>query len=499
MKAIEREVKLAAGHGFVMPSFDGLLDGITAEPSEPERLWTTYYDTDDLRLARWGLSVRHRSGYGWTVKLPTLETGPVLARPEITVSGNGAEPPPEILDLVRAVVRSGELRTRTQLDTLRRRIALHDAQGSLVADVFDDDVAVLEARRPLATFREVEVEVHETTPSGLLEELVGALRKAGAGEPDPTPKYIRSLEATGATGATNREIQVPDLTSRATCGDVVRRALAASAVRLIEHDSVMRLGTDPEGVHQARVATRRLRSDLRTFASLLEPTFASDLRDELGWLADILGRARDCDVLLERIRRSAARLPEASGTGAAEVLAGLDAAREAVRAELLATLRSDRYVQLLDRLVEAANAPELLPEADRRARAVLPGLVRRPWRSLEKRVRTLGRAPTNAGLHDVRIRTKRLRYAAEAAAPVVGKRARALAAAAAALQEVLGDLNDAVVAEGRLREWSRGASPEGAFVAGKLAEREQDAARRSRLRWRKAWKELSAPKLSSWM
>ena len=497
MSVTEREIKLGAGATFSMPSLDGLAAGVTATPSDAERLWTTYFDTDDLRLARWGMSLRHRAGQGWTVKLPTAEEGPVLARPEITFAGNGDTPPGEVVDLVRAVVRSDELQIQAQLDTIRRRIALRDADGSLVADVFDDEVSVLEGRRPATTFRELEVEIAENTPPGLLDAVVDQLRSAGAEAPDPTPKYIRSL---GPSAALAAEIPIPALGLGPTCGDVVRRAIAKSVVRLIEHDPVVRLDADPEGVHQARVATRRLRSDLRTFRSLVDPAVASSLRDELGWLAGVLGSVRDADVLLERIRGNAARLPESSRAGAERVLGALAVTREDARDELFEALRSDRYVELLDLLVATANSPALRSAAELPAFTTLPALAREPWGLLEKHAGALGKSAPDDALHDIRVRTKRVRYAAEAVAPVVGHRARVFAAAAADLQEVLGDLNDAVVAEAWLRDWAHvSRSPSGVFAAGELASLEHADAQRSRARWRKAWRKLAAPKLRTWM
>ena len=497
MPVTEREIKLGASTTFSMPNLDGLLDGITATPSEAERLWTTYYDTDDLRLARWGMSLRHRAGQGWTVKLQAAEEGPVLARPEVTFAGNGDLPPGDAIDLVRAVVRSDELHVQAQLDTIRQRFVLHDVDGSLVADVFDDQVSVLEGQRPATMFRELEIELAENVPPSIVESLLDELRRAGAGAPDPTPKYIRSL---GPHIALSAEIPILALSPLPTCGDVVRRAIARSVVRLIEHDPVMRLDADPEGVHQARVATRRLRSDLRTFRSLVDPAFATSLRDELGWLAGLLGSVRDGDVLLERIRRNAALLPESSRTGADRVIGALGVTREDARDELFAALRSDRYIELLDLLIAAANAPALRSGAGLPAGDVLPALVREPWTQLEKRAEALGDNPSDDALHDIRVRTKRVRYAAEAVAPVVGHGARAFAAAAADLQGVLGDLNDAVVAEGWLRDWAHGSrSPSGVFAAGELAALERAGAQRSRARWRKAWRKLAAPKLRTWM
>ncbi len=84
----ERELKLAAGSDFRMPSIYGL-GGATVRSAPPERNDTTYYDTEDLRLARWGASLRHRPGEGWTVKLPAERDAPFLVRPEIVFDGNG--------------------------------------------------------------------------------------------------------------------------------------------------------------------------------------------------------------------------------------------------------------------------------------------------------------------------------------------------------------------------------------------------------------------------
>jgi CHAD domain-containing protein len=92
-----------------------------------------------------------------------------------------------------------------------------------------------------------------------------------------------------------------------------------------------------------------------------------------------------------------------------------------------------------------------------------------------------------------------VRYAAEAAAPVVGKQARAFAHAAADLQDVLGDLNDAVAAAGRLDEWATQHRGEDIRGAEELAALERAAAVELRGRWRPVWEELAAPKFRAWM
>jgi len=491
----ERELKLAATSDFRMPSIYGLV-GPTVRQAPAERNDTTYYDTDDLRLARWGASLRHRPGEGWTVKLPAERDAPYLVRPEIVFEGNGSTPPAEALALVRGFVRGEELHERVRMTTIRRRTEVHDVNGKLLAGVVDDAVSVENGEGSRSAFREVEVEIGDETTPGLLDALVERLRQAGAGPPDKMANYIRAL---GADVPLTPEIVVNDLGADASAGGAVQRALALSAIRLIRHDAVMRLDSDPEGVHQARVATRRLRSDLRTFRSLLEDEFASSLRSELGWLADILGDVRDGDVLLERLRRRAAELPEADRGAAAPVLTSLQADRDAAHAALLEALASQRYLRLLDRVVAAANDPSLSDDASVPASDVVPGLVRRPWHKLTKRVEKLDESPSDDDLHQIRIRTKRARYAAEAAAPIVGKPARAFARAAADLQDVLGDLNDAAVAARRLDEWATQHGAENNRGAEALSALERAAAAELHGRWRPVWEELAAPSLRAWM
>ena len=98
------------------------------------------------------------------------------------------------------------------------------------------------------------------------------------------------------------------LAEGATALDVIRSAIAVSTVRLTSSDPVVRAGEDPEGVHKARVAARRLRSDLRTFRPYLDRDWADALRDEIGWLGRLLGPVRDAEVLAARLRRRVAAM-----------------------------------------------------------------------------------------------------------------------------------------------------------------------------------------------
>jgi CHAD domain-containing protein len=492
----EREVKLGAAPSYRLPELADVSADLSVESFPGRKVSATYFDTDDLRLTRWGVSLRHRTSDGWTVKLPQTSDGTMLVREEVAFPGDPRRPPADAVDLVRAFVRTASLRPQVRLRTVRKQTTLQDGDQHLAAEVVDDDVAVLDGRRIAARFRELEVEVADEAHVPLLEALVARLRASGAGAPDPTPKVVRAL---GPRATRPPEIAVAELGADATIADVVRRAISASVDRLIRHDPVVRMDSDIEGVHQARVATRRLRSDLRTFRSVLDPDSTAALRDELRWLADSLGAVRDHDVLLARMRNRTARLPAGDRRGLSRALTTLEAERARAYDELLVTLRAERYLVLLDRLIAEANEPPLLPGADVAADLALPPLVSRPLRRLTRQMQALGDDPTDDDLHAARIRTKRARYAVEAAVPVLGKRARVVATAAAKLQDVLGEHRDAVGAERWLHERAHETrSVREAFAAGKLAGLERAEQERARARWRKAWKALSAARPRDW-
>jgi inorganic triphosphatase YgiF len=161
---LEREVKLGAGPAFHLPDLAGVIEGVAVAPQETVRMDTVYYDTPDLRLARWGVSLRHRAGEGWTLKLAPAPSAPgkpgaVLERDELTFQGGAKKPPEAALEVVRAYVRNAELVPVARLSTVRRRVRLVDASGTRVAEVVDDEVSVRDGRRVAARFREIEVEV----------------------------------------------------------------------------------------------------------------------------------------------------------------------------------------------------------------------------------------------------------------------------------------------------------------------------------------------------
>ena len=267
--------------------------------------------------------------------------------------------------------------------------------------------------------------------------------------------------------------------------DELQAVLRGYTRELREREPGVRLGADPEELHKQRVATRRLRSLLRsTRAQLADPDRAQGLRDELRWLGRLLGEVRDRDVLIEYLVEELGTIEEAGAFGT--ILELLDAEREEARKDVLMALDSPRYRQLVAEL----ELPPALRDGERLATAAATD-----YRRLRKAVKRLGAEPKDEQLHRVRIRAKRARYAAEA----VGGESRFVARAKDA-QDVLGEHQDAVVAEERIRELVAQVRGTGrtALAAGRLIERQRARRAAARAAWPKAWKRLRAAGDDAW-
>ncbi len=246
-------------------------------------------------------------------------------------------------------------------------------------------------------------------------------------------------------------------------------------------------GVDPEGVHQARVAVRRFRSYLQSFRPVLDQEWSEALRADLDLLANMFGEVRDADVLIERLTRMGDQLPAEDASMVDKIVLQRLGDRHVARARLIHFLEQPEYLALLDRMVEGAVNPRLLDNAGEPAVEALRPMVAKRWRKLRNAVRELDDPPADEQLHNVRLRAKRARYAAEAVEPVAGKDASSFASAAADLQEVLGSHQDAVVGQRWLRDEFRAGDPDLSFVVGELAGLERSTAARTGAEWTAAW------------
>jgi CHAD domain-containing protein len=499
---LEREVKLAVEDGFEPPDLTIVDDGLVARSRKAAEHVDTYYDTIDFRLIRSGITLRSREEDGrttWTVKLPTPDPDVAagLSRLEVNVEAPAGRVPADASRLVRAHVRTAGLRRVARFRTMRRTTSL-SRDGEVLALVDDDEVGVEVGVAEGQRFRELEVELTEVAPGKLLARVVDALLDAGAEQAKPRPKLVHAL---GPAANERPELEPIALDGKPGLGQLVQAALARHVRRIVDHDPVIRLDLDPEGVHQMRVATRRLRADLRTFRPVLDRAWSEPLRDELKWLGRALGTTRDADVMLGNFRKRVDELPERDRAPAQALLDRLSEEREEALAALQRLLDGRRYRLLLDALVDAVAEPRFADDADpaEPAADAVPALVAKPWKKLRKEVGGLDREPANEALHQVRIRAKRARYAAEAATPAIGGDAERLADILSDLQDVLGELQDAVVAESWLRTAATEATVEQALVIGLLIAQERAQAVERRASWESVWQKARSKKHSGWI
>ncbi len=255
---------------------------------------------------------------------------------------------------------------------------------------------------------------------------------------------------------------------------------------ILINDPGTRLGEDPEHLHQHRVAVRRLRSVLRAARPMLDPEWTQTLREELGWAGRGLGEVRDLDVLIEHLDAELSELPGDGRADGQPLIEALHRERDAARATMLEDLSSDRYLQLIERLSHAADDLPVVHE-----HASLITLAHSEYRKVRKTVKRLGALPTDADLHAARIKVKRLRYTAETAADVDGADLRSVIKQTKRLQTLLGDHQDAHVAEERLRGLLQTDLPVATRLAGsRLIERERIRRRQIRKALPAEWKEL---------
>jgi CHAD domain-containing protein len=471
----ERELKLTAPDEF--ESVEGL-----GEPIQDRSFTTTYYDTPERALARAGVTLRRRLENGknlWQLKLPAKGF-----RRELELPGGPGRPPPALADALLGLVRGERLEAAAKLKTRREGVRVRE-NGRDEAEVVIDSVSVMDNGRVQSTFREIEIELVEGDPA-LLERIGDALRRKGALVSDGRPKLFRALGIASTPPSEAKPKDAPLIH--------VAAMLERQRREILAHDPGVRIGGDPEDVHQLRVAVRRSRAVLRAARPLLDRSATEPVRAELEWLGDLLGPVRDLDVLLEDLEDRMAALPEDDRFAAKRVAQALSAERDLARARLLEGLESERYFALLDRLVRLAAEP---PAGEKEK--PLHKLAAIQFDRLRACVAEIDEEPTDAQLHRVRVLAKRARYTAELSEVTVGKPAARFVARAKKLQDVIGEHQDAVVAIGRIQEAL--ASVRGtrvAFAAGRLVEGQEQRRLEAREAFPSAWKALEKQGRRTW-
>jgi CHAD domain-containing protein len=460
---VVRRVFLDAPAGFeALESF--------GEPVDERVFTTTLVDAEDRILGSTGLSLTRRVENGksiWELELPA--NGRTRT---VSDAGGPSRPPRGLSDLLAGVLRDravGPVAThRTRRSTRRARENGHD-----VALVALDSVAVMDGRKVASRLSRIDVGLM-VDERGAEKRLVKVLEKGGASRRDEDAEKPRVAGT-------------PPL-------EQIRGMLERQLREILRHDPGTRLGSDPEDLHRMRVATRRARAVIRAGGPLLDSGWSEPLREELGWLGSTLGRVRDLDVLLANLDAQMGELDKEERFAAKRISQGLDQERAEARGALLEALESERYAALLDSLGVAAPPPPEKP-----SEAELSVLAKAEFKTLRKAARNLGPDTSDEDLHRVRVKAKRARYAAELAAPSVGKRAEDFVQSAKRFQDLLGEHQDAVVAEEKIRELATAArATKVAFAAGRLVERERARRASARAEIPEAWSKLERSGRRAW-
>ena len=431
----EREVTFAVKRSWQMPDLSRLAPGGEVVQASPDELRAVYYDTRQRTLQRLGVTLRRRTGgadAGWHLK---VADGP--ARIELQSQARSERVPESLTRRLAGVLAGQDLREVATITTTRCASRLLDEQGTLLAEVADDRVfgAGIGDVATLDRWREVEVELGPAGTEELLTTITKVFRKADA-RPAPVQRKLDRLFSRNGTKPAPR-----------TVGSAVAAYVQEQCRAILLGDIALRDRPEPEAVHKTRVATRRLRSTLRTLegALTLSPEARGTLDDNLRWLAALLSPIRDGDILARRLIAELADLPpeRVLGPVAREVEETLAAERSAAVQAWHQAWTDERHPAIMRTLADWLVAVPLADEPVD-GRTVLRTAQRKAGRRLK-------RAGDDAHqLHQARKAVKRLRYAGELLAEVTPK-AGTIAKAAKKQQTVLGDHQDLVVAADFLR------------------------------------------------
>ena len=430
-----------------------------------QRLRSTYFDTGDFRLRRRGFTLRIREDGERLVQ--TLKSdGPssaaaVLMRNEWTrtvkklAPSLPVAPDPAVRDAV-GPIRPAELAPTFSTDVMRRtamvEIVAPDNGTALIELALDS--GEIKARDKCDTVSELELELIEG-PASALYELAMTLHASAPLQIQTASKAKRGYVLAGGEGYAGCKAPALSFAQGISINEALGKIFRACANQCAaNHDAVLDR-SDPEGVHQFRVALRRMRSALVVFRTVLPREHTAWLEREARRLIDVLGPARDWDVLItETLATVRAARPDDETLDRLAQAAEVERVRAYAHAE---TLRAPDYTDFLLRFGRWIETEGWRKEA---SHAVLDRpLAHLGGRLLDKRhKRVLERGRgfeqlSDAELHRLRISLKKLRYAGEFfAAQFPDGKPRPYIRALRRLQDDLGQLNDAAVAERCLKE-----------------------------------------------
>ncbi len=295
------------------------------------------------------------------------------------------------------------------------------------------------------------------------DTLVARLQAQHALTPTFDSKFLRALECTIAAMHGGWRVPPPTM----TLADAGRLLLHQQLFQILLNEHGVRVGKQARYVHDMRVAIRRARAALQLMTSTLPAATLASHRQGLKRLSRALGAVRDLDVALANLRAFMRSQPEADRRGFKRLRAELKARRVQARAALLELLDGKKHRKFLEELVAFCAAPAVggtpvnaaceIPRTQ--LRHTLPSIVLaafeavRAYEVITEQGGDATGAPPLETYHALRIAVKYLRYLLEFTQHLLGREGESLIKQLRALQEHLGELNDAYVEDQRLAAW----------------------------------------------
>ena len=279
--------------------------------------------------------------------------------------------------------------------------------------------------------------------------------------------------------ADNKKSDVPAMQGADHVADAGRQIFLQQLQRMQAHEAGSRTGDDIESLHKMRVAVRRMRSLMRLLRGYYPDKTVARTETRLRRIARVLGAIRDLDVLILDLQQFGATLPPESQQHANVLVSRLDRRRSKRRKRLNAFLDSKRYERSLRQLesfagnqTRRADRP-LRPYEPQELRHVLPSLLHQRLAIVSAYDAVLP-AADDKRLHALRVECKRLRYAIEFFAPVLGASAASFLELVTAMQDTLGRINDIAVFVSRLQKLKELPPAQAVIVEGYIASRNDE-------------------------
>lgn len=468
--SIEIELKLAVEPAD-LPALRGALTAMApGEPVISRTLVTTYFDTPNgaLRQAGSVLRVREEEGrFIQTLKTDDREGTNLLARGEWEDVVADGRPDPEAPQTGPHLPQEAkdELRPLFVTEVERASIEIEPQAGTRIEAAVDGGAIRVAGNGRSEPITEIELELKAGDPAVLYDLAVELLETAPL-RIEARSKSERGYRlAAGGESAPEAVSAEPVVLDREmTVEDALRRVGRACLVHLLRNEPAA-LDGGVEGVHQMRVAMRRLRAMLSALKELLPETERRWVADEIRALTAVLGPARNLDVLATELLPSA-REEAPDQPGWDDLAATTQDARAAAHRRVADEIRSPRHAAAMLRLLRWFEARgwrqphESGPDAALATilGEVAPAVLDRRRRAVRRRSRHFRRLSAR-GRHRVRIAVKKLRYATELLGGLYdGRDARPFVSRLKRVQDELGYANDVRVAYGLVIELGRAAT-----------------------------------------